>query len=79
MSQNVEAPQSVAALPRGHEAEQRHVYATISLYYTPLRPAISIVKAVLVDVLRHLFELSPGLAACLGRCITWLCPWIKEI
>lgn len=73
MSQNVEAPQSVAALQRGHETEQRHVYASISLYHTLLRPAIPIVKAVLVDVLRHLFELSPRRAARLGKliCACW--------
>jgi hypothetical protein len=35
-------------------------------------------QACLVDVLRPLFEVSPSLAAFVGRCGTWLCPWMKE-
>jgi hypothetical protein len=39
--------------------------------------ASSSLKAYLVDVLRHLCELSASLAAILGRCVTCLCPWMK--
>jgi hypothetical protein len=46
--------------------------------YKPDPPASSRIKAILVNLLRHLFELSPVLAAWVGRCVTSWLPWIRR-